>query len=213
MAIEEPKSDYTPLDSAVALKASFPEMVIKPRLVFKNGHWSNSLMYKPLMYTDQYYTFKKQRHTWGYTSSLLLNLPDRKNWNPLGITKRTVSVFGIIGEGTQGAVNDFAGLGYEAFPKSDELLETLLYYGGYVAYAFVFNKRWSSTYVYSYLHQQKPQFTEFIFKHSHYMSANAIYAINKNFTLGGEILYGIKENYDNTKGTAMRLLGLMRLLF
>jgi hypothetical protein len=212
-AIEEPKNDYTPLDSTSPLKASMPELVVKPRLVFKSGHWSNSVIYKPLIYTDQYYTFKKKRATWGYTSSLVINLPERNKWNPFGIKKRTASIFAIIGEGTQGSVNDFVGLGYEAFPKSPALLETLLYYGGYVAYSFVVNKRWSSTYVYSYLYQQKPEHITQIFKHSHYMAGNAIYAINKHFTLGTEILYGSKENHDDTKGNAIRLLCIMRLLF
>ena len=92
-------------------------------------------------------------------------------------------------------------------------LGTLLYYGGYISWAFVFKKRWSSTYVYSYLHQESPEITPFIFKQSNYVSANAIYAFNKYFTAGMEILYGQKENYDNSKGTAIRLLGIMRLLF
>jgi len=104
-------------------------------------------------------------------------------------------------------------LGYEAFPKDSVTLETLLYYGGYVSYSFVFKKRWSSTYVYSYLRQEKPASTNLIFKQSIYVSANAVYAINKHFTTGVEALYGLKWNYDNTKGSAIRLLGIMRLLF
>ncbi len=213
LALEEPKSDYTPLDSASALRAAFPELVVKPRLTIKNGHWTNSLIYKPIVYSDKDYTFKKKLATWGFTSSLQFQVPDREKLNPLKITKRTISVFGIIGEGTQGAVNDFGGLGYEAFPKDSVTLEALLYYGGYLSYSFVFKKRWSSTFVYSYLWQEKPQTTEFIFKRSHYMSANAIYAFNKYFTAGFEVLNGIKENYDDTRGTALRLLAIMRLLF
>jgi len=88
-----------------------------------------------------------------------------------------------------------------------------MYYGGYISYSFVFKKRWSSTYVYSYLHQQQPGSTSLIFKQSIYLSANAVYAINKYFTVGTEILYGIKWNYDNSKGSAVRLLSIMRLLF
>jgi len=213
IALEEPKSDYTPLEGATALKASIPEIVIKPKLLIKNGHWANSIIYKPIIYTDEAYSFKKNIATWGFTSSLSIKLPDRNILNPFGLKKSTISLFGIIGEGTQGSVNDFGGLGYEAFPMDTTSLETLTYYGGYVSYSFVFNKRWSSTYVYSYLHQEKPPEISQIFKHSHYMSANAIYAINKYFTAGTEILYGIKENYDDTKGTALRLLCIMRLLF
>ena len=124
-----------------------------------------------------------------------------------------MNVFGIIGDGTQGSVNDFGGLGYEAFPKDSVTLESLLYYGGYISYSFVINKRWSSTYVYNYLHQEKPGSTDLIFKKSSYFSANAIYAINKYFTVGSELLYGVKENYDDTKGSAFRILCIMRLLF
>ncbi|HSB92004.1 MAG TPA: DcaP family trimeric outer membrane transporter [Flavitalea sp.] len=213
LAIEEPKSDYTPLDSATALKASMPEFVIKPRLKFKDGHWATSLIYKPLLYTDQAYSFKKKIGTWGFTTSVSKQLPDRNVLNPLKLKKQTISIFGIIGEGTQGAVNDFGGLGYEAFPKTSTSLASLLYYGGYISYSFVFKKRWSSTYVYSYLHQESPKTTQLIFKQSNYFSANAIYAFNKYFTAGFEVLYGQKENYDNTKGSAIRLLGIMRLLF
>jgi len=213
LAIEEPKDDYTPLDSAKTLRAAFPELVIKPKFKIKNGHWSNSFIYKPIIFTDKDYSFKKKLNTWGFTSSLNINLPDGKGKNLLNIKKRTVNVFGIIGNGTQGAVNDFGGLGYEAFPKDNTSLESMLYYGGYVSYSFVMKKRWSSTYVYSYLYQEKPVLTENIFKRSHYFAGNAIYAINKYFTVGGEFLYGAKANYDNTKGNAYRIMGLMRLLF
>ncbi len=212
-AVEEPRADYTPLDSANPVKSAFPELVIKPAYNFKNGHWTNSLIYKTIIYTDNEYSFKKKIRAWGFTSSASFTLPDKNSLNVLGLKKREFSVFGIIGNGTQGAVNDFGGLGYEAFPKDSVTLDGLLYYGGYVSYSFVFRKRWSSTYVYSYLHQEKPQSTNFIFKKSHYFSANAVYAINKYFTVGTEILYGIKTNYDDTKGSALRLLCLVRLLF
>ena len=212
LAIEEPRADYTALDSAQSTKSAFPELVIKPKYEFKNGHWSNSFIYKPIIYTDKYYSFKKKLDAWGFTSSLTINIPD--NTNVRGrLKKRTINVFGILGNGTQGAVNDFGGLGYEAVPKDSTTLETLKYYGGYVSFSFVFKKRWSSTYVYSYLHQEKPQITDNIFKKSTYLSGNAVYAANKYLTIGGEILYGAKENYYNTKGSAIRLLGIIRLLF
>jgi len=213
LAVEEPNSDYTSLDSANPLKAAFPELVIKPKWTIKNGHWSNSFIYKPIVYTDKDYAFKRKLNAWGFTSSLNIHIPDGKSLRLLNIKNRTFNVFGIIGNGTQGAVNDFGGFGYDAFPKDSTTLETLSYYGGYVSYSFVFKKRWSSTYVYSYLHQKKPATTNFIFKHSHYFAANANYAFNKYFSIGGEVLYGAKQNYDNTKGQALRLLGVMRLLF
>jgi len=212
LAMEEPKADYTPLENASPVKAALPEFVIKPKLTFKSGHWANSLIYKPTIYTDKEYSFKKTLFGWGFTSSLSLKIPD-KSFNPLKAKKRVLNIFGIIGDGTQGSVNDFGGLGYEAFPKDSITLETLLYYGGYMSWSFVFKRRWSSTYVYSYLHQDKPGSTDLIFKTSHYFSANAVYAINKYFTVGTELLYGVKENYDETKGSAFRILCVMRLLF
>ena len=213
LALEEPKDDYTPLDSANAIKAALPELVIKPKLSIKNGHWSNALIYKPLVYTDKNYSFKKTISTWGVTSSLSIDIPDTRGINLFNVKNRTFNLFAIAGKGTQGSVNDFGGLGYEAFPKDSSTLEALSYYGGYISYSFVFKKRWSTTYVYSYLHQDKPATTSFIFKHSHYIAGNAIYAINKYFTIGTELLYGIKENYDNTSGSAFRILTIVRLIF
>ena len=212
VALEEPRGDYTPLDSAAVVRSAMPEMVIKPKLTLKNGHWTNSIIYKPITYTDKNYSFKKKLSAWGFTSSLVINLPDRFK-GLFDVKKRTFSGFFIIGNGTQGAVNDFGGLGYEAFPKDSTTLETLFYYGGYASFSFVLNKRWSSTYVYSYLHQEKPLTTTNIFKKSHYFAVNAIYAFNKYFTTGAEILYGAKENHDETNGNAYRLLVVMRLLF
>ena len=213
LAIEEPKSDYTPLEGAVAIDAALPEMVVKTASKYRLGTWVNSVVYKPIIYTDREYSFKKRLYGWGASSSFIYNLPDRKKFNPFGIKKRTISVFGIIGSGTQGSVNDFGGFGYEAYPTDSVTLETLLYYGGYVSYSFVWNKRWSSTFVYSYLHLEKPPTTNNIFKLSSYVAANGVYAINKFFTIGTEILYGAKTNHDNTKGTAVRVLGLLRLMF
>ena len=57
--------------------------------------------------------------------------------------------------------------------------------------------------------RKKPQSTDVIFKHSSYFAGNAVYAINKYFTIGGGLLYGVKENYDNTRGSAFRILGIM----
>lgn len=213
LAFEEPKDDYTPLDSASTIRAAFPEIVIKPKLTIKNGHWSNSFIYKPIIYSDKNYSFKKKLDAWGFTSSLNINIPDKKAINLFNIKRRTFNLFGIIGKGTQGSVNDFGGLGYEAFPKDSSTLEALSYFGGYISYSFVFKKRWSTTYVYSYLHQEKPANTSFIFKQSHYFAANTVYAINKYFTIGAELLYGIKEDYDDTNGNALRILCVVRLLF
>ena len=212
LAVEEPRSDYTPLEGANAVKSAFPELVIKPKFSFANGHWSNSVIYKPIIYTDKAYSFKKKLDAWGITSSLTFNLPDRSA-NRAGVKNRVLNFFGIIGDGTQGAVNDFGGLGYEAYPYDSVTLQTLLYYGGYVSHSFVFKKRWSSTFVYSYLHQQKPKSTDLIFKHSHYFSANSIFAASRYLSIGGEFLYGVKENYDHTNGSAFRILGLVRLIF
>jgi len=212
LALEEPKGDYTPLDSASVVRSTMPELVVKPEFTIKNGHWSNSFIYKPITYTDKNYSFKKKLAGWGFTSSLVINLPDH-TLRFFDVKKKVFSAFFIIGNGTQGSVNDFGGLGYEAFPKDSVTLETLSYYGGYVSYSLVFNKRWSSTYVYSYLHQERPEATVNIFKRSHYFAANAILAINKYFTTGFEILYGAKANHDDTKGHAVRLLGVLRLLF
>ena len=58
-----------------------------------------------------------------------------------------------------------------------------------------------------------PPTTNNIFKLSSYVAANGVYAINKFFTIGAEVLYGAKTNHDNTKGTAVRVLGLLRLMF
>jgi hypothetical protein len=124
-----------------------------------------------------------------------------------------VNLFLSTGKGTQGAINDFGGSGYEAFPKDSVTLEALGYAGGYISFSFVFKGRWTSTYVYSYLSQKKPEFTGDIFKHSSYVAVNATYAINKFFNVGGEILYGYKENHDGSSGSAARLLGVVRLIF
>lgn len=212
LAIEEPKADYTPLPEASAIKAAAPELVVKPQWKFGNFRWVNSVIYKPLIYTDSGYTFKKRLRTWGASTSLTYSFPDPDRYHGL-ITKKSLNLFAAAGKGTQGAINDFGGLGYEAFPKDNVTLETLGYIGGYVSFSFVLKGRWTSTYVYSYLQQEKPEFTSDLFKHSSYFAGNATYAINKFFSAGGEILYGYKENHDGSSGSAMRFLGIVRLIF
>lgn len=203
ISAEDYKPDYRPLDSSQAVESLAPTLVFKPEYDFKNGHWSNSFLVKSIVYTDQSYSFKRRLFAWGYTSSLSLKLTPKK----------TLNVFGIIGSGSQGSVNDFSGLGFEALQKNDSTLETLMYYGGYISYSFVFKKRWSSTYVYSYLHQEKPIAINNYFHFSHYLAANIVYAINKYFTGGIEFLNGYKENYGGANGDAGRILAIMRLLF
>lgn len=213
IALEEPKSDYTALDSAEPVKATMPEFVIKTTYTNKAITWVNSLVYRNMVYTDKDYSFKKKIGCWGLSSSLTYKLPDKNFFNPFGTKKRVLNLFAIIGEGTQGSINDFGGLGYEAFPKDSVTLETPLYYGGYLAYSFVWNKRWSSTYVASYLQQKQPPGLEEVFRQSLYLAVNGVYAVNNFFTVGCEGLYGIKEEYDGANGSAFRILGIMRLLF
>ena len=212
LAIEEPKADYTPLNGASAVKAAFPELVVKPQFQFGKFRWVNSVIYKPLIYTDAEYSFKKRMPTWGASTSLTYAFPDPEKYHGM-ITKKSLNVFMVLGQGTQGAINDFGGLGYEAFPRDSSNLEVMGYAGGYVSFSFVIRGRWTSTYVYSYLKQERPEFTDQIFKHSSYFAGNLTYAINKYFNTGGELLYGYKENHDGTSGSAFRFLAIIRLIF
>lgn len=211
LAIEEPKADYTPLANANAVKAAIPELVVKPQWSFGNFRWVNSIIYKALIYTDSGYTFKKRNPTWGASTSLTYSFPDRNKASL--ITKKSLNLFAVAGQGTQGAINDFGGLGYEAFPRDSVTLETMGYAGGYASFSFVVNGRWTSTYVYSYLYQERPEFTNDIFRHSSYFAGNVTYAFNKFFSAGGELLYGYKANHDGSSGSAMRFLGIVRLIF
>ena len=77
LAFEEPKGDYTTLDSASAVKAALPELVVKPEYKFKNGQWINSFIYKPIVYSDKNYSFKKKLQAWGFTSSLTVSIDDK----------------------------------------------------------------------------------------------------------------------------------------
>ena len=212
LALEEPKADYTPLTNANTVKAAFPELVVKPQWNFGHFRWVNSAIYKPLIYSDSGYTFKKRIPTWGASTSLTYSFPDADKFHGL-ITKKSLNIFLALGQGTQGAINDFGGFGYEAFPKDAVTLESMGYAGGYVSFSFVVKGRWTSTYVYSYLHQQRPEFTNEIFNHSSYFAGNLTYAINKFFNTGGELLYGYKENHDGTSGSAFRFLAIIRLIF
>ncbi|WP_111597171.1 DcaP family trimeric outer membrane transporter [Chitinophaga skermanii] len=203
LAAEEPKPDYTPLPGAKVVNPGLPEFVLKPKYKINNGYLVASLIYKKIKYTDSAYSFSKSLYGWGLATSFYQKFEK----------KGTLNLFATIGKGTQGAINDFSGLGLEALPVNDSTLERVMYYGGYLAGSVIWDRRWSSTVVYSYLGLRQPTEVATAFKLSHYVSLNGIYAINKYFTTGLEGLYGIRRNHDLSRGSAFRVMWMVRLVF
>jgi len=64
-----------PLDRENALQPAFP--VFQPGLIFKTGHWTNALIYKPIIYTDKDFTFIKSLMARDNRVPLSFGLPDR----------------------------------------------------------------------------------------------------------------------------------------
>jgi hypothetical protein len=111
------------------------------------------------------------------------------------------------GNGIARYINDTSGLGLDAGIKSPgESLDGLNTYAGMIVYQHWWATKWASTFAYSIVSVdnvtgQGPD----TYHRGQYAIANLRYYPTERVMLGGEVLYGVREDRDGSTGDDLRL--------
>jgi hypothetical protein len=121
---------------------------------------------------------------WGFNASTVLKLTDAV----------TFQLLGVIGDGVGGMGNDTSFLNSDAAYNSGGELEALPYWSIHVATTLHWNKTTRSTLTYGYVNLDNTNGQAMTFYHnSTYASANVIWQLRPQWSVGAELLYGMME--------------------
>ena len=111
------------------------------------------------------------------------------------------------GEGIGGLGNDSGFENTDAAVDSNGRLQALRYFSALGGYTHQWNDDWRSTLSYGYVNVDNTDGQAGDAYHlTHYASANLVYRINPQFSVGLEGLYGYREVRDGRHGDTYRLL-------
>lgn len=110
------------------------------------------------------------------------------------------------GEGIASYIEDFRGLGANAAPDASGDLEALPVLAGFLAYRHLWSEEFRSNLVYSYadIDNSAGQPGDAI-NQTDYVAVNLIWSPIKSVDVGGEYLYGNRENQDGQSADANRV--------
>ena len=142
---------------------------------------------------------------WGVNLGVAYNLTPRD----------TVLALGNYGEGIGGMGNDSGFANSDAALEADGSLTALPYYSGLLAFTHKWNDTWRSTATYGYVNLDNTDGqTGDAYHETTYASANLIWQIRKQMSIGLEGLYGDKTTKDGSSGDVFRVqLGLVYSIF
>ncbi len=110
------------------------------------------------------------------------------------------------GEGIAYYISDISGLGYNAMPDSNGVMNTLPAFAGYLAYKHAWNEKFESNIIASYLKLESDAIKDkTILKETVYLAANLMYTPIDRVNFGIEFLYGKNVNQKQDFGEAYRI--------
>ena len=178
------------VDTASGPNAGGSQMTRMPDLGFNTryekeglGHLQLSATVRDLGARD---STGKEFHVlgWGLNASTVLKVSDAI----------TFQFLGVIGEGVGGMGNDTSFLNSDAAFNSAGDLEALPYWSIHLASTFHWNKKTRSTLTYGYVNLDNTNGQAATFYHtSTYASANVIWQLRPQWSVGAEMLYGLME--------------------
>jgi hypothetical protein len=142
---------------------------------------------------------------WGVDASAAFNVTSRD----------TLRAWAVYGEGIGALGNDSSFENTDAAYDAHGRLRALRYVSGMLGYTRHWNDQWRSSLSYGYVNISNTEGQAGDAYHvTHYGSANLIYRMNKQFSIGVEGLYGRREVHDGRTGDDFRLqLSLLYRMF
>lgn len=194
LAVEQPKSDLSNLPDGADGRNKMPDFAGNWRWEGEPGHVQVGGLLRSLSF-DNNAGPSDSTVGWG------LNLSG--GLKTFGQDSLVASF--SYGEGIGRYIQDLPG-GSGAVVDDTGNLHTLPAWGAMVGYRHQWSEKWRSTVSYSYVElDSRAEQGGLAYDHTHYAQANIIWASTKNFYVGLEYLYGLKEARDGAEGDDHRI--------
>jgi hypothetical protein len=202
VSIEDPQSDITTPGGFAGQKSTpYPDLDANVRWNPDWGHLQLSGVVRYLQFDPD---VGSRESEWGYGASLTGSVKtfrvDEKHIDAI--------LFQLAaGNGIARYVNDTSGLGLDGFLGTPgDNLDGLPLYAAMIAYQHWWNPKWASTVVYSIASVDNDAAESGADYHSgQYAAFNVRYYPAERVMLGGEVLYGLREDHDGAHGDDLRL--------
>ena len=201
-AVEDPTSEITvPAGFTGEKSTPYPDLAANVRWAPKWGHLQLGGVVRYLQFDPD---VGSRESEWGYGLNLTGSLKTIK----LDDKHTDLVLFQAAGgNGIARYVNDTNGLGLDAFmetPGGD--LDGLPVFAGMLAYQHWWNPKFGSTFCYSYVNVDNASGEPGSDYHSgQYALANLRYYPAERVMIGGEFLYGVREDNDGDQGDDVRV--------
>ncbi len=193
-AVEQPNSDISNLPDEASPRTSMPDLTSQWRLEGKAGHVQISGVIRRLGYNNN---AGPEDSTFGWGTQIAGGL---KTWGD-DVLLGNFS----YGDGIGRYIQDLPG-GSGAVVEPNDHLHALTAWGTMLSYRHQWTEKWRSTVTYSYVKLDSvPEMGGFAYDHTHYAQANLIWAASKNFYVGIEYLYGLKQTLNGNSGNDQRI--------
>lgn len=194
LSIEQPKSDVGPLPATGTTRNVLPDLAGHWRWEGHRGHVQVGGLARALAY-DNSAGPDDTAVGWGANISGVLH-----TWGQDGVVARFT-----YGDGIGRYMQDLPGSSSALATPSGEL-ETLAAWGAMIGYRHFWSERWRSEATYGYLELDNvAALGAKAYDHTHYAQANLVWSPIKNFNVGLEYLYGLRETRDGSNGDDHRL--------
>jgi hypothetical protein len=193
LSFENPTEQLRTDSNIVAANERFPDVIGSYRLNRNFGLIKLAALVRELRYQSD-----KARSLvgWGFLAAGKINVAK----------KDKLRFEAVAGNGIAKYVEGLSGLNYDAVYNGTEELESLLVYGGYIAYEHHWNEKLNSSLVAgSIIAENNPNLLPTDFNSGFYGGVNLFCQPVKNLVFGFESLFGQRTNFNEDNGTAFRL--------
>lgn len=202
VAMEDPQSDITTPSTVSGEKSTpYPDFAGDIRYVPEWGHIQLGAVVRYLQFDPD--SGSRQSET-----AYGLNLTGSVKTLSLDAKHTDQFLYQLAaGNGIGRYVNDTSGLGLDGvIGTSGESLDGLPIYAGMVGYQHWWNQKWASTFCYSFVDvENKSSQPDSTYHRGNYALVNLRYYPTERVMIGGEVLYGNREDKSGKSGDDIRL--------
>lgn len=202
VAAETHLEDFTPYPGVDEIKdfQKYPDLIAYLQTQGKWGNLRLTGIFRNISYTDSSKTKVDELWAWGVNISAYVNIFHRSGINDVlygGFT---------FGKGVAYYISDLSGLGYDAMPDKNNIMNSLPVYGGYAAYKHTWNLEMESNIIASFVGLNNSDFNnEMMFDNTIYGAINFMYNPLDRINFGIEFLYGKNTNKKQDWGEGYRI--------
>lgn len=206
IAVETHSEDYTPYPSNpndIMTLQYLPDLIA---YVQKSGTWGNvrlNGLVRNISYTNESSETIQSLMGWGAELSGIIKLFHRKGWCD------DIRYGYTYGPGISYYINDLRGMGLSAAPNKENKMTAIPVMGFYVAYKHAWNKRASSSAIFSYTSIDNSEFIDdLLYDNSSYGAINYMWSPLDRLDFGIELIYGKNVNKIQDFGEGYRAQGM-----